>query len=263
MKKKFLGLMLLVSTIAFSYSEKVVKVYSKSMKKDIDVTVVLPDSYDKNMKFPTVYTLHGWSGNNTNFPQKLEIGKYADKYDIIYVSPDGNYDSWYVDSDVKKNSNYDTFVSKELVEYIDSNYKTDARREQRGITGLSMGGFGALYLGINHKDVYGNIASMSGGVDVYSFQGNWGINKVINKDWEKYNIKDLAHQLIWAKTNIWIDCGVDDFFIEANRDLHKKLIDLNIPHIYSERPGAHSWVYWKESIMYQSMFFNNNFENNK
>ncbi|WP_082680446.1 alpha/beta hydrolase [Caviibacter abscessus] len=233
------------------------------MNKKIPVTVILPDDYSSKIKYLVIYTLHGWSGNNKNFPEKTEIREFADTYKVIFVSHDGNYDSWYVDSDINSKSKYESFISKELVDYIDKAYSTDAKKEQRAITGLSMGGFGALYIGIRNQNIFGNIGSMSGGVEIESYKNNWGIINVINKDWDKYNIKDIAHQLIFTKTNIIIDCGVDDFFISVNRDLHKKLLALNIKHDYIERPGNHNWEYWKNSMKYQVLFFNENFKKSK
>ena len=181
----------------------------------------------------------------------MNIGELSDKYDIIYVSPDGGYDTWYISNE--------NFISNELIKYIDGKYKTEKKREKRAITGLSMGGFGAFYLGIKHKDIFGNIGSMSGGVNPQEYKYNWGIMKTINSNWEDYNIKDIAHSLLGAKTNIIFDCGISDFFIEPNRELHKKLLSLNIEHTYMERPGNHSWVYWRDSIKYQTLFFNENF----
>ena len=258
--KKILAILLFIcSFLGFSFAEKEVKVYSKSMKKDIPVTVILPDGYSKDKSYNTIYVLHGWSGSNKNYPEKTSIKKLSDQYNIIYVSPDGNYDSWYIDSNLKKESKYYTFVSKELVDYVDSNFSTYKAKEHRAITGLSMGGFGAFYIGIKNQDVFGNIGSMSGGMNPEQYKGNWGIEKVINSDWNEYNIKDIAHKLIGTKSHIIIDCGVDDFFIEPNRELHKKLLDLNIKHEYTERPGAHTWDYWDNSIKSQTYFFNQMF----
>ena len=154
MKKIFT--LLLIGMISMAYTEKNEKVYSKSLNKDVDVTLTLPSSYEKGKDYPVIYTLNGWSGNNRNFPDKMNIGELSDKYDIIYVSPDGGYDTWYISNE--------NFISNELIKYIDGKYKTDKKREKRAITGLSMGGFGAFYLGIKHKDIFGNIGSMSGGV---------------------------------------------------------------------------------------------------
>lgn len=211
MKKIFI--LLLIGMISMAYTEKNEKVYSKSLNKDMDVTLTLPSSYEKGKDYPVIYTLNGWSGNNRNFPDKMNIGELSDKYDIIYVSPDGGYDTWYISNE--------NFISNELIKYIDGKYKTDKKREKRAITGLSMGGFGAFYLGIKHKDIFGNIGSMSGGVNPQEYKYNWGIMKTINSNWEDYNIKDIAHSLLGSKTNIIFDCGISDFFIEPNRELHK------------------------------------------
>ncbi|MFK3559104.1 alpha/beta hydrolase [Pasteurella multocida] len=252
-----LGLCYSVSAVAFS--EKNVEVYSQAMNKNIPVTIVLPEGYASSNKYSTIYTLHGWSGNNRNYPEKTGLGELADQYNVIYVSPDGNYDSWYVDSELKKESKYYTFVAKELVDYVDKHYATHTDKTQRAITGLSMGGFGALYIGIKNQDRFGNVGSMSGGVNIEQYKNNWGISAVVNSNWQDYNIKDLAHGLIFTKSNIIFDCGVDDFFIEPNRALHQKLLDLNIPHHYIEKPGGHSWVYWKDSIALHTHFFSQKF----
>ena len=82
----------------------------------------------------------------------------ADEKGIIFVCPDGK-DSWYWDSPKNPAYRYETFVSSELVNYIDRNYKTIADRKGRAITGLSMGGHGAMWLGIRHKDVFGAAGS--------------------------------------------------------------------------------------------------------
>lgn len=259
MKKYFLLLLIFISTLNFSFKREDINVFSKEMNKNIPVTVVLPDSYNKDKKYSVIYTLHGWSGSNKNFVEKTPIGELADKYNVIYVSPDGNYDSWYIDSNIVKTSKYSIFIYKELVENIDKMYSTIPESTHRAITGLSMGGFGAFYIGINNQKIFGNIGSMSGGLIPEDYKGNWGITKFINSNWEEYNIDSIAHKLIFSKTNIIFDCGVDDFFIGVNRKVHEKLLELNINHDYSERPGSHNWTYWTNSIKYQTMFFVENF----
>ncbi len=257
--RKLIFILCFCSVSIFPFTEKNIKIYSKSMKKDIPVTVILPDGYSNNKKYNVIYVLHGWSGTNRDFPEKTSIGELADEYNVIYISPDGNYDSWYIDSNLNRESRYMTFISKELVGYVDLNYSTNADKNGRAITGLSMGGFGALYIGIKNQDTFGNIGSMSGGVSPEEYSKNWGIDKIINNNWKEYNIKDIAHALIWTKSNIIIDCGIGDFFIKPNRNLHQKLLELNIDHEYIERPGTHSWEYWNNSIKYQTFFFNQKF----
>lgn len=260
MRRKLLALsFMFAATVSFSFVVKQEDVKSKLMNKKIPVSVILPDTYSSSKKYPTIYTLHGWSGSNKNFYEKTPVGELADKYDVVFVSPDGGYDSWYIDTDKSK---YESFISKELVEFMNKNYSVLDKKEKRAITGLSMGGFGALYIGIKHQDVFGNVASMSGGVNLEQYKYNWGINKVVKANYSDYNIKDIAHMLLGTKSNILFDCGYDDFFISANRELHKKLLDLNVAHDYIERPGAHNWDYWKNSIKYHTLFFTENFNKN-
>ena len=73
-------------------------------------------------------------------------------YNVIIVTPDGGYDSWYFDSPFVLDYQYETFLSSELVNYIDSNFNTIKDRSGREITGLSMGGHGALHTAIKHQD---------------------------------------------------------------------------------------------------------------
>ena len=103
---------------------------------------------------------------------KPELGKIADEKGIIFVCPDGK-NSWYWDSPKNPSYRYETFISNELINYIDANYPTVASRDKRAITGLSMGGHGALYNAIRHKDVFGAAGSTSGGVDIRTFSNQW------------------------------------------------------------------------------------------
>jgi len=261
--KKIITIFLFIcSFLGFSFIEKEVKVYSESMKKYITVTVILPNGYSKDKSYSTIYTLHGWAATNKSFSDNTSIGQLSDKYSIIYISPDGDNNSWYIDSEIKEDSKYTTFISKELVNYIDTNYSTKKDKKQRAITGFSMGGYGALYIGIKNPDIFGNIGSMSGGVNPEKIKKNYEIKKVMNGNWKKYNIKDIAYFAKDKNFNIIIDCGVSDFFIEMNRELHSKLVSLDIKHDYIERFGSHDWGYWNNSFEYQTYFFYKNFSEN-
>lgn len=252
---------------AFGFVEKEIMVRSEKMDKDVPVNVILPDSYHMASEFPVVYLLHGWSGKHTGWARKGVVGCLSDMYDVIVVMPDGGYDSWYFDSKVTPEYQYETFVSKELVSYVDSHYKTIPRREGRAISGLSMGGHGALFLAIRHQEVYGSAGSMSGGVDFRPFPEKWGIAKRLgtideNPDaWERNTVINMTHLLEPGSLNLIIDCGTEDFFYQVNCNLHEKLMKEGIPHDFYLRPGGHDWNYWLNSIRYQMLFFVNNFRN--
>ncbi|HIO26407.1 MAG TPA: esterase family protein, partial [Flavobacteriaceae bacterium] len=150
------------------------------MKKEIKAVVIKPDSYQNHKKLPVVYLLHGYSGNYSDWIKKVpEIKHYVDRYQLIIVCPDGNFNSWYLDSEIKKNSTYETYIAKELVSFIDKNYNTIAHRNGRAITGLSMGGHGALYVAFKNQDVFANAGSMSGGLDLRPFKDNWELDELL------------------------------------------------------------------------------------
>nr|WP_310588579.1 alpha/beta hydrolase family protein [Dyadobacter psychrophilus] len=236
------------------------------MKKNLKTVVVTPSQYDSGKTFPVVYLLHGYSGNYADWVSKAKgFEKAADTYNMIIVCPDGGYGSWYWDSPVDPQSQFETYVSKELVFFIDSKYKTIRDRTGRAITGLSMGGHGALYLALKHQDVFGAAGSMSGGVDIRPFPNNWDMAKKLGtyaeqpERWEKNTVINMLHLLTPNSLSIMIDCGVDDFFYGVNQKLHEQLIYRNIPHDYLVRPGAHNWPYWTNAIQYQLLFMNNYF----
>ncbi|WP_183575053.1 alpha/beta hydrolase [Mucilaginibacter sp. X5P1] len=244
--------------------------YSAAMHKNIKAVVVKPDDYSTSKKFPTVYLLHGAGGKYsdwvTNVPDKQTVQKLADLYDIIVVCPDGNVTSWYFDSPVDQAYKYETYISSELVSYIDSHYATIKDRSKRAITGLSMGGHGALYLAFRHQDVFGACGSMSGGVDLTPFPDNWDLAKRLGKyseypkRWEENSVINMIYLLTPDKLAITFDCGSSDFFYQVNKNLHEALLEHNIPHDFTVRPGAHTWEYWGNSINYQMLFFSRFFK---
>ncbi|WP_018630191.1 alpha/beta hydrolase [Niabella aurantiaca] len=236
------------------------EVYSAKMKKNIKTVVILPDGYAKTKKYPVVYLLHGYSGSYAYWPAVKGAVDGADRYQMILVCPDGGYGSWYWDSPVDPAFQYETFVAKELVAWVDKHYATIAAAKGRGIAGLSMGGHGALYLAIKHPDVFGATGSMSGGVDIRPFPNNWDMAKRLGKysefpeRWEKNTVINMLH-LIEPKTlKIIIDCGTEDFFYKVNEKLHQELLLRNIPHDYITRPGGHTSAYWQNAIYYQLLF---------
>ena len=244
-----------------------IQVFSASMNKNIKTCVIVPDNYKKSKKkFPVVYLLHGYSGNYATWVKSFkEVSQQVDRYGFIAIGVDGNYSSWYFDSPIDPTFKYETYIIDELVPFIDKKYKTIASREGRAISGLSMGGHGSLYLSLKHQDVFGAAGSMSGGVDIRPFSEKWNIKKrlgAINDfpdNWEKNTVVNLIELNQNNNLKLIIDCGVDDFFIDVNRELHQKMLALKIDHDYIERPGKHNIDYWENSLKFQLLFFYNFF----
>lgn len=245
-----------------------IAVFSQKMQKSIKNVVILPSSYDvnKSNRYPVVYLLHGYSGNYSTWATytKKTLADEASKWNMIIVCPDGE-NSWYWDSPINPKSQFETYISKELVNYIDSNYKTIASPKGRAVTGFSMGGHGGLWLGINHPDIFGACGSMSGGVDIRPFPNSWEMKKQLGsykenpKVWDEHTVITQLDKIEPNSLSIIIDCGADDFFYKVNEELHKQMLYKNIPHDYIIRPGAHTHEYWNNAVDYQIQYFSKYF----
>lgn len=243
--------------------------YSPTMKKNIKAIVIRPDNYSElKEKLPVVYLLHGYGGNYADWITKAKgFEKASDLYQMMIVCPDGEIASWYWDSPVDPKCQYETYVSKELVKWIDHKYKTIVNSKGRAITGLSMGGHGALYLAFKHQNIFGAAGSMSGGVDIRPFPNSWDMVKRLGsyseqpERWEKNTVINMLYLINHGSLSLIFDCGSEDFFIKVNENLHQQILMRNIPHDFTSRPDIHNWTYWENAIGYQLLFMNNYFKN--
>lgn len=241
------------------------KIKSDKMNRYIETVVIIPDQAVQ-MPCPTLYLLHGYGGNAKSWITiKPELPEMADRDGIIIVCPNGEQ-SWYWDSPIRKESQFETFVSQELVQYIDKKYNTVKSRRGRAISGLSMGGHGGLWISIRHKDTFGAGGSTSGGVDIRPFPNNWDMKKQLGemkenqKVWDSHTVITQLDSLKNGDLALIVDCGTEDFFFEVNKRLHEELLKRGIGHDYIVRPGAHNLKYWNNSIEYQWLFFHRFFE---
>lgn len=242
----------------------VVAVHSKKMGRDINNLIVVPKQYldGGEDRYPVVYLLHGYgsSDNHMSWHNHIDLAQLATKYRMIFVCPDGQ-NSWYFDSPIDPKFQFETFITKELREWVDVNYRTIGDAKHRAITGLSMGGHGALWLAFRHPDIYGSCGSMSGAVDFNQLKSNFMIDKRLGarvthqQAWKTHSVISLVPNLKNGQ-NIIIDDGAqDNLCIAQNRALHAALEKKGIRHRYSERPGQHSWSYWVVSIKQHLDFF--------
>lgn len=279
MKRLYIALTLsLLSLSAVTFAAKVdtLDIPSAVMKKNLRAGVVLPNSYAKGKtNYPVLYLLHGGGGKFNDWlnktPDKMLLHNLADQYNLIIVTPEGEDLSGYIDSPVQKDNQFETYITKEVIEKIDNTYRTIRDRKGRVITGLSMGGHGALYLSARHPDLYCAAGSMSGALDLSST--HWKITpefaKQIGPRFERIlgpkgatpdlyaanSVVNMADKLKANGLPLIIDCGVDDFLLEPNRELHRRLVYNQTPHDYTEHPGGHTWDYWENSLPYHVQFF--------
>lgn len=254
---------------SFAGTADTVSIYSQSMRKSYKCVVIKPDSYKKSRaSFPTVYLLHGLGGDYSNWVQKVrELTKHADTYQLLIVCPDGAYNSWYWDSPVDTSLKFETYIAKEVPAFIEGKYRTIKDRKSRAITGLSMGGHGAMFLGFRHADYFGACGSMSGALAIeFITDKRYGMDKLLGdtvnhkKRYRDYSIFSQMEQYPKDSLAVIMDCGVDDFIIEMSRLAHQRMLALKIPHDYIERPGKHDWDHWATAVEYQLLFFRNYFD---
>jgi S-formylglutathione hydrolase FrmB len=259
----FLGFWLLFAGAVNAARVDSIAVDSKAMGVKIKAMVILPDKAfsAQAQRCPTIYLLNGYDGNEKQWPGiKSDLPKIADEKGIIFVCPDGK-NSWYLDSPLDKTSQYETFISVELIQYIDKNYQTLADRKHRAITGLSMGGHGALFNAFRHKDVFGAVGSTSGAVDIRQRGDNYGLVHLLGditknpKNWESLSILNQIEKVANGDLAIIFDCGVSDFTFPLNEALNKALWKKGIDHEYITRQGNHNAGYWRNAIDYHILFF--------
>ncbi|GAA4455890.1 alpha/beta hydrolase family protein [Nibrella saemangeumensis] len=266
----------LLSLSAMAAKVDTLDVPSASMNRTLKAAVVLPERYKKAIQpLPVLYLLHGGSGSFrdwlTKTPNKTLLHRLADQYNLIIVMPDGDPTSYYFDSPLVKTSQFETFISKELIDKVDNTYRTIREKKGRVIAGLSMGGHGAMFISSRHPELFAAAGSMSGVMNINTatwkvpadfaksrsenFAKLLGPPKEGEAPYPGYTMVTLADQLKANNLPIILDIGVDDFLIETNRDLHRRLLENKTPHDYIERPGGHTWEYWENALPYQVLFF--------
>jgi S-formylglutathione hydrolase FrmB len=222
--------------------------------------VYKPKTLMAEKEYPVIYLLHGYGGNYKQWSSIIDLQRYADQFGWVIVCPDGQYESWYIESKVKAKSQFASFFFNDLYTYIQKNYPVSDKKVF--ITGLSMGGHGALYLFSQHPECFMAVGSTSGVVDLNQISyldsslekvlGSKSANRV---EWELSSALNLAEK--WTiKKPLIIDCGIQDALYGSNLIFKNKLDKLQIPVTFISQPGAHNRAYWASSIEYHFLFFN-------
>ncbi|HEX8561543.1 MAG TPA: alpha/beta hydrolase-fold protein [Flavobacterium sp.] len=274
----FLFLFLFCGVCSNAANVDTLQISSAAMGKTYKAAVALPESYARSKKaYPVMYLLHGAYGHFDDWlrstPDPNAVKNLADQYNIIIVMPEGENFSFYLDSPTNKESQFETYIIRDVIGKIDRTYRTISNKKGRVISGLSMGGHGALYLSTRHPEMFCAVGSMSGAVDLASI-----LERAANDDTAKnvdatvrlpresypgYAVVNMVDKMKVNALPTIIDIGVEDFLIEMNRELHRRLLYANVPHEYTERPGAHTWDYWQNALPYHVLFFSKILQTNK
>ena len=198
---------------------KLEKIYSQSMQRDIPFFVVLPTKWDpaKNDTFPVVTVFHG---NDNTFARfafgNLNYSCYND--DFLLVFPDGDVNTYYVDSPIDPRIRYETFMITELRPFLIQNYRARNDRKWANV-GLSSGGFASLALAIKHRDKY-CVAHGFSPVIIVADVGPWNDNLQKYRFGNKESEKDhyLPFNLTWIAENTTLQNNQLNIFITSYKD---------------------------------------------
>ena len=234
-----------------------IAIWSEANQDYISSIVIHPDQ-SSTEPHSVVYLLHGAGGSYTYWSDEMDnLDELSSTNGVIMVLVDARGNSWYFDSPENVSLRMETYVTQELLPYIDSAYHTHPMAQGRAIMGLSMGGHGALFLALRHQELFGWAGSMAGGVDFSTFTNHWDIPSLLGpftknkKRWMEYTVNYHALTLDSVEVQLMIDCGEDDFFLEGNNALHDILADRGIEHRYNIYPGGHSASYWTARLPVQ------------
>jgi enterochelin esterase-like enzyme len=261
---------------------------SAILGQEIKFSIVLPTGYFKGSKnYPVVYLLHGLGDDESSWLEYGRISQIADEaigakqiVPMIFVMPQG-FRNYYV-NDYAGTFLYEDMFIKELVPFIDKQYRTIPDSDHRAVLGCSMGGFGALVLPMKHPDVFSVSVPLSISVrtdaqymveDASEWNDQWGrlfggvgtIGKDrITKYYQQYSPFHVFPKMEakqWKHLKLFIDIGDDEYTLcRSNEELHILLRDLQVPHEFRVREGGHEFSYWRDALQNGLHFISDSFE---
>jgi enterochelin esterase family protein len=252
--------------------------------------VYTPPGYRTNSeRFPVLYLLHGWGGDESEWAELGRAGQILDNLlaahkivPMIVVMPNGRHDRQAVPDIAPPTSTsllaplppagYDISPSitqianslvNDLVPYVDENFRTVRKNSSRAVAGLSMGGGQALFTGLNHPDVFAWVGSFSGAIIAWPgamMPAQTPMQKEtvgppiprykMNLEAVTRNVPGLNETINDKLRLLYISCGLDDGLITSNKEFEDWLTEHNIRFSHEEVPGyAHVWSFWRRSLV--------------
>ena len=239
-------------------------IFSESLGVQTTVHVLIPQNKTSGEigvnnkahlnKYKCLYLLHGLSDDQSIWHRRTSIERYAQEYGICVVMPCGGR-SFY--TDMKYGEKYYTYIAKELPRIICEIFNVSDKREDNYIAGQSMGGYGALKIGMTECERFCAAAGLSSVADI---KGTVNIFKdtLVPVFGEEMNIPDCDDLFILAekqnenplKPRICMVVGTEDYLYEGNCKLRDKFNSLNYDFTYNESTGTHNWDFWDENIQH-------------
>jgi putative tributyrin esterase len=218
------------------------------------VVVLLPADYTSSgRRYPVLYLLHGLWGSHRDWLTRTDLLRATAGLPLIVVLPDAG-DSWYVNSATEPEQRFEDYIGRDVVAWADATFRTLPRREARFIAGLSMGGFGAVRLGLKYPArfaVAGSFSGAFGGLrqdpEHESIPAAFGPPGSPPRA-ERHVIERIAAAEPASLPYIYLDCGTADRLLAGSREVAAALQARGAAYEYHEVPGAHDWAYWDRRL---------------
>ncbi len=243
------------------------KFFSEALKMQCEISVIIPQKSaageigvssgaSKDGKYKCLHLLHGLSDDHTIWARRTSIERYAQEYGIAVVMPCGAR-SFY--TNMKYGGAYYDYIAKEVPRIVREFFNVSDKREDNAIAGLSMGGYGALKIGMRESDSFFAAAGLSSVADVKAFMKLERYAEVAAPIFgDEVDIPDsedlfaLASELEGkaVKPRLYMGVGKQDFLYEHNQKLKSHIESLDLDYTYRESDGIHSWDFWDEYIQY-------------
>lgn len=220
-----------------------VRFRSEALGKQVSFNVIHPDT--GTGPFPVLLQLHGYSDDSYSWLYGSNLTRHVVEYPLIVILPDGGTSRYLnlATHDRFGLQRYEDLMMRDIPNEVDRLFQV--RPGKWAIGGLSMGGYGALRLGMKHPDRFASIWAHSAGLRPLD-----AAFLALLDDPDDADVHTWADRLAEGPTGprISFDCGVDDDLLPYNRELDAHLTQIGLAHHYAEHPGAHTWDYWDEHV---------------
>ncbi|MGH9470560.1 MAG: alpha/beta hydrolase [Terriglobia bacterium] len=229
----------------------------------VSFNIILPQDYaSTTRRYPVLYLLHGYTGHYSDWVTKTGLTTYAKAYEEIIVTPEDE-NGWYVDNYTNPKLGWQSYIIDDLIPYVDSHYRTMAERQGRAVAGLSMGGYGAMLLGLKYHQMFAAAASLSGALasakPVFEalIPPDSAIRKTLDDDfgpvdnpkrWRNDVFELIGEIPVSEMPQLYLAVGSSDPLLGENREFVALLARLKIPYRYCEVPGRHEWAVWNSQV---------------
>lgn len=216
-----------------------IRFFSDALGKWTRYNAILPDVGEG--PYPVLLQLHGLSDDEESWIERSNLVRYAGELPLIVILPDGGtsgYLNWKPSGRLHK-QRYEDLLVRDIPNHVRHHFQ--AKEGPWAIGGLSMGGYGALRLGMKYPDRFASIYAHSS-----AFHIDEMVETALIEDADDASVYRHADGLAQREDRpvIAFDCGTEDRLLEHNRRFHEHLQALNIEHSYAEFDGGHEWDYW-------------------